>query len=196
MNFRKLHRKIAPIIFIPLALTALTGVLYRLGDSWFDINENVGELFLAIHQGSFLGKELRPMYVLLVGLGTIALIVTGFTMMKFMNKSRPNRPIKKVDFRLIHQWVAPIVFLPLAMSAVTGIIFRVGRAWFNMSKDTGEILLELHQGEYFGKYGESIYVILVGVGALALLVTGIEMTGIFRPRRTPKPEKSPNGEDS
>jgi DMSO/TMAO reductase YedYZ heme-binding membrane subunit len=190
MNFRKLHRKIAPIIFIPLALTALTGVLYRLGDSWFDIGENIGELFLAIHQGSYLGKELRPMYVLLVGLGTIALIVTGFTMMKLFNKSASNRPVKKVDFRQIHKWVAPIVFLPLAMSAVTGIIFRVGRAWFNMSKDTGEILLELHQGKYFGEYGESIYVILVGVGSLVLLVTGIEMTGIFRPRRTPKGEDS------
>jgi uncharacterized iron-regulated membrane protein len=190
MNFRKLHRKIAPIIFIPLALTALTGVLYQLGDSWFHIDENIGEQFLKIHQGAYLGKPLTPIYVLLVGLGTIALIVTGFTMIKFIKKSGSNRPIKKVDFRLIHKWVAPIVFLPLTMSAVTGIIFRVGSAWFKMSEESGEILLELHQGEYFGKYGASIYVILVGVGALVLLVTGIEMTGIFRPRRTPKGEDS------
>jgi uncharacterized iron-regulated membrane protein len=196
MNFRKLHRKIAPIIFIPLALTSLTGVLYWLGDSLFHIDPNIGEQFLTIHQGAYLGKPLTPIYVLLVGLGTIALIVTGFTMMKFMNKSGSNRPVKKVDFRQIHKWVAPIVFLPLTMSAVTGIIYRVGRTWFKMSPDAGEILLQLHKGEYFGKYGESIYVILVGVGALVLLVTGIEMTGIFRPRRTPKPEESPNGEDS
>lgn len=190
MNFRKLHRKIAPIIFIPLALTALTGVLYRVGDSFSAINEDVGEFFLDIHQGSFLGKELRPMYVLLVGLGTIAMIVTGFMMMKFLKKSRPNRPIKQVNFRLIHQWFAPIVFLPLTISSVTGIIFRIGRTWFKISDDSGEILLDLHQGAYFGKYGEIIYVILVGVGALILLVTGIEMTGIFRRRRLPQGEDS------
>ena len=34
MNFRKLHRKIAPILFLPLLLSALTGISYRIGRSW------------------------------------------------------------------------------------------------------------------------------------------------------------------
>lgn len=95
INFRKLHRQVAPIIFIPLLLTALTGVTYRLAQSWFGIEEDAAEIFMVIHQGSYLGKELRPFYVLLLALGVIGLIVTGLTMTKFFGRARPERPDRK-----------------------------------------------------------------------------------------------------
>jgi len=88
MNWRKIHRFIAPIIFLPILLTTLTGVTYRIGRSWFGMTKDVGEIFLSIHQGSFLGPQLRPFYVLLDGLGLIGLLVTGIIMMGFFRKPR------------------------------------------------------------------------------------------------------------
>ncbi|MEC4853385.1 MAG: PepSY domain-containing protein, partial [Jaaginema sp. PMC 1079.18] len=66
-NFRKLHRVLAPIVFIPLFLTATTGVLYRVGSSWFGTPPNFSHWMMYIHQGDFLGGQLRVVYVLLNG---------------------------------------------------------------------------------------------------------------------------------
>jgi len=187
-NFRKLHRQVAPIIFIPLLLSALTGVAYRLAESWFGIEGDAAEIFMVIHQGSYLGKELRPFYVLLLASGVIGLIVTGLTMTKFLGGAH-ERQGAKLDFRKVHRIAAPIVFLPLAVSTVTGVIYRVGRTWFKMPKEVGKVFLNIHQGEYFGEFLMPIYVLLVGCGAILLLVTGLNMTGIFRKSRQPKTEE-------
>ncbi|MDJ0707341.1 MAG: peptidase [Leptolyngbyaceae cyanobacterium MO_188.B28] len=77
---RKLHRKVAPIIFLPLFVTSLTGVGYRIARSWFGASDEVGEFLMYIHQGTFLGKDLRVFYVLLNGLGVIAMLMTGIFM--------------------------------------------------------------------------------------------------------------------
>ena len=71
LNFRKYHRKIAPILFIPLLLSAFTGISYRISRTWFGISDDFGESILALHEGKFLGKPLVPFYVLLVGLGLL-----------------------------------------------------------------------------------------------------------------------------
>jgi hypothetical protein len=92
INWRKLHRFIAPILFLPLFLTTITGVAYRLGRSWFNIPKGK-DFLLTIHQGGFLGDQLRPFYVLLNGLGLIGLMVTGMFMMGMFTK----RPRRQVD---------------------------------------------------------------------------------------------------
>lgn len=79
-DFRKLHRKIAPIVFLPLFVTAFTGVLYRVARSWFGVSDEIGEMIMFIHQGSYLGKDLRVFYVILNGLGLIAMVVSGIVM--------------------------------------------------------------------------------------------------------------------
>ena len=93
LNWRKIHRFIAPILFLPILLTTVTGVAYRLGRSWFKIPKGEGslaEILLNIHQGGFLGEQLRPYYVLLDGLGLIGLLITGMLMMGLFGK-RPRR---------------------------------------------------------------------------------------------------------
>jgi hypothetical protein len=93
LNWRKIHRFIAPILFLPILLTTVTGVAYRLGRSWFKIPKGEGSLaetLLSIHQGGFLGEQLRPYYVLLDGLGLVGLLVTGMFMMGLFGK-RPRR---------------------------------------------------------------------------------------------------------
>ncbi|MBL1211532.1 MAG: PepSY domain-containing protein [Geminocystis sp. GBBB08] len=89
-TLRKLHRKFAPIVFLPLFITAFTGVFYRVARSWFGASDEFGEMILFIHQGEFLGKDLRVFYVLLNGLGLIAMVATGIIMSGIF------RPRKKV----------------------------------------------------------------------------------------------------
>jgi hypothetical protein len=88
LNWRKLHRFIAPILFLPLLLTTITGVIYRVGRSWFGMSKELGKLFLDIHQGAFLGADLKTFYVLLDGLGLVALILTGMIMSGIFFKKR------------------------------------------------------------------------------------------------------------
>ncbi len=79
-QWRRLHRKIAPIVFLPLFVSAVTGILYRVGKSWLGLGDSFGEMMMFIHQGSYLGKQLRVIYVILNGLGLIAMVVSGITM--------------------------------------------------------------------------------------------------------------------
>jgi hypothetical protein len=178
INVRKLHRKTAPIILLPLLLTVLTGVIYRLGRSWFGMSADVGEIFMGLHEGKFLGKGLVPFYVLLVGLGLIGMIVTGLSILKFQRK--PSKAFPKTEVRGFHRFVAPLAFLPLLASAVTGIAYRLGRAWFGLSKEQGAVLLKIHQGAYLGSTLKPIYVLLLGVSLVSLLVTGFQMTSLLR----------------
>mgnify|MGYP006271205237 CR=1 FL=1 len=190
LSLRKLHRKIAPYIFVPLAITGVTGILFSLSINWLGMEEKTVKLLLDIHQGSYLGNQLRPIYILLLGLGLLGAIVSGVSMikLKFFGSDRPNRPNTNLDFRAIHRLLAPIFFLPLTVSALTGIAYRLGRSWLGMEKKQAEIFLEIHQGEYFGEFLKPIYVLLVGLGLIGMVVTGINMTGIFRKRRKPEPE--------
>ncbi len=50
--------------------------------------------------------------------------------------------------------------------------YRVGRAWFGMSRATGDLILGIHTGEWMGDLLSSIYIYLVGFSLLAALVTG------------------------
>ena len=87
-NLRKWHRLLAPIVFLPLFATAFTGVAYRVARTWFGAPDEVGELLLYVHQGTFLGKDLRVFYVLLNGLGMIAMLVSGIAMTGIFRSKR------------------------------------------------------------------------------------------------------------
>lgn len=180
-RFRKLHRTIAPILFLPLLMSAVTGIGYRLSKSWFGLSGEKADFFMMLHQGKYLGDQLKPIYVLLLGVGLLGLIASGVIMVGFLQGS-PGKPSVNPD-RRFHRTLAPIIFLPLILSATTGILYRLGKSWFGLSSDQAEIFMMIHQGEYFGDVGKPIYVLLVGAGLLAMLFTGIRMTGIFRRRR-------------
>ena len=185
MNFRKLHRQIAPILFLPLLLSALTGIVYRIGRSWFGFSDELGESIMTIHEGKFLGKPLVPFYVLLVGLGLLGIVITGLTMLGQRQRRKTGQDESqsaKFSFRLLHGFLAPIFFLPLLVSASTGISYRLGKAWFGLSAEQAEVFMDIHQGNYLGPALRPLYVLLVGLGLLAMLVTGIQMTGIFSRR--------------
>ncbi|MEB3342389.1 hypothetical protein [Okeania sp.] len=87
-KYRKWHRILAPMVFLPLFLTVITGIGYRLGKSWFGMSKEQAEIFMVIHQASYLGDDLKPIYVLLNGIGLIFMMVTGITMSGVFRKRR------------------------------------------------------------------------------------------------------------
>lgn len=188
LAFRKLHRKTALILFIPLLLSALTGIAYRIGRSWFGMSKDTAEIFMVIHQGEYLGTPLKPIYVLLVGLGLLGMVVTGLSMTRLLGNTRPKKTSPKIDFRTVHRLVAPIIFLPLVVSGITGIAYRITRSYLGWTKDQSEIFMVIHQGEYLGEFFKPIYVLLVGLGLLVMLVSGLNMIRLFKKRPAPNLE--------
>ncbi|MCL2923731.1 MAG: PepSY domain-containing protein [Trichodesmium sp. MAG_R04] len=85
----------------------------------------------------------------------------------------------KQKFRQLHKIVAPIVFLPLFVTVITGVAYRLGRNWFGLSKDQAHILMVIHEAEYLGNEIKPFYVLLTGIGLMWMLVTGIVMSGLF-----------------
>jgi uncharacterized iron-regulated membrane protein len=184
MNFRILHRKIAPFIFVPLLLSALSGVIYRVGKDWFGLPNEFGRFMMTIHEGRYLGQALSPVYVLLVALGLLGAIATGVSMLlKMRTQRRQSSPVTQ-NSRSLHRAIAPIFFLPLLVSASTGVIYRFGET-LGLPLEQTQLMLRLHQGSYLGQPLRVFYVLLLGLGLIGLLATGIQMTGIFRQRRIP-----------
>lgn len=87
--FRKYHRVLASIIFLPLILTTLTGMATTIGSEW---QWNLGiprRLLMAIHTGEIF--HLQAIYPMLNGLGTLGLLITGITMTGIFNR-KPQIP--------------------------------------------------------------------------------------------------------
>jgi hypothetical protein len=87
----------------------------------------------------------------------------------------------KRSFRKYHRFLAPILCLPLALTALTGMLITITDEWHWPLGFPQGLLLHLHTGELF--HLEKIYPILNGLGVIGLLITGMTMTSLF-PRRT------------
>ena len=170
MKARSLHRRLAPVIMLPLVLTVLSGMAFRVGRSWFGLSGDFGRWMMAVHEGRYLGEPLVPLYVLSVGLALLAMIGSGLSL------------LGRGKLRSWHARLAPLLVAPLLVSAITGISFRLGKAWFALPAPAARWLLQLHQGSYLGKDLRVFYVLLLGLGALALLGTGLGMTRVWRRR--------------
>ncbi len=88
-TLRKIHRQMAPIIFLPLGVTVLTGVSYNVAEEWFGLEGEKVQFLMQIHTGEFL--HLGKFYPFLNALGVIAMIITGIIMI--LPKKRPNNEI-------------------------------------------------------------------------------------------------------
>lgn len=88
---RNAHRTLAPIILIPFLITAISGICYRLGKSWFGLSRDQVHFLMVIHEGEYLGKFLEPIYVLLNGLGLLFMIGTGIVMLWSSLKPKPKQ---------------------------------------------------------------------------------------------------------
>ena len=80
--------------------------------------------------------------------------------------------MNKQLLRRLHLTIAPFVILPLLITVSTGVIYRISKDWFGLSRNQVHFLMVLHEGEYFGKTLEPVYVLLNGLGLLWMLFTG------------------------
>ncbi|WP_293136427.1 peptidase [Microcoleus sp. bin38.metabat.b11b12b14.051] len=84
--FRKYHRILALIIFLPITLTVLTGMAATIIKEW-PIDTGISARFLLkIHTGEIF--KLQAIYPILNGLGMIGLIVTGLSMSGLFGKRK------------------------------------------------------------------------------------------------------------
>ena len=174
----KFHRALAPWLALPLFVSLATGICYRLGRAWFHLDNSWGERLLNIHDGAWLGAPAALAYVLAIGSGLLALVFTG---RKMLFKSST---LKR--HRSTHRVFGYILLLPLAISAVTGMAFKVGEEWIGVPDDLLNVLLSLHEGAWLGKTFRPWYVLFVGLGLLGLIVSGLRVAGgrkddAFRP---------------
>jgi hypothetical protein len=177
MNFRLLHRRVAKVVLPLLAISAVTGLTFRIGRVWFGMSEETGAAVRSIHDAKILADWFSPFYVLVVGLGLLTLAGSGLTMVR-----RRNRAAQAP--RHWHRMGAVVLVLPLAASALTGIGFRLSQAWFGWTTEQAQWLLDIHQGTLlFGRDYRAYYVIFVGVGLLALITTGASMLNWYRARQ-------------
>jgi hypothetical protein len=81
-----------------------------------------------------------------------------------------------VRLRHVHAGLAPLALLPLLVTVGTGLSYRLLRDWGGWGRDQTHLLMVLHEGEWlnrwFGSNGETVYVLLNGVGLLWMLGTG------------------------
>ncbi|AFY92983.1 hypothetical protein [Chamaesiphon minutus] len=84
--FRKYHRGLASIIFIPLILTVVTGTIATIVTEW-QLNLGVSRsLLMEIHTGEIF--HLKAIYPVLNGVGTLGLLITGITMTGLFNRKK------------------------------------------------------------------------------------------------------------
>lgn len=78
---------------------------------------------------------------------------------------------KTFQLRQIHRAIAPILALPLLVTAITGSIYQIT----DLSGYEVKWLLELHKGNIGFVHLEAIYPFLNALGLIALLATGISI---------------------
>ena len=80
-----------------------------------------------------------------------------------------------LQLRRWHGRLAPLVLAPLLLTVITGMGYRLLRDWGGLSRDQAHLLMQLHEGEWLGDQGKTIYVLLNGLGLLWMLSTGALM---------------------
>ncbi len=102
--FRQFHRQLAPVVMLPFLVTAMTGVAHRLGKSWLGLSKQQVHFLMVIHEGEYLGKALKPFYVLLNGLGLLVILITGGLM--WFETIRRSPGFKQLKARFSSQSIA------------------------------------------------------------------------------------------
>lgn len=172
---RRLHRKLSPFLFALVAVSAITGFTYRAGKKWFGMDGQTGQAVMEWHTGEWLGEAASPFYVLLAGAAMLFLLTTGAMLLFQKSGSSP--------LRHWHRILGIVLILPLAATALTGVLYKTGQAWFGISEETADLLMTIHEGGWLGKGPKVYYSVMMGCGLLALGVLGIAL----RRKRHPKP---------
>ena len=165
-SFRVLYRQLIPILCCCLLLTALTGIILGLSDRLIDLPDIVIKILTMIHQGAILGGKFAPIYVLLMGLGVFVLelktVIEGGYSLLFQQA----QPIMVNVYRVI----ALILVIPLTLCVETGVAYRLGTDWFEISNEQTNFFLSIHGGSSLGTLLSIFYLLAVGLALITLSI--------------------------
>ena len=80
-RLRRWHRRVAPLVLLPLMTTVITGLSYRVARDWFGVSRDSAHWLMSLHEGEWLGQQLEPVVVVLNALGVLWMLITGGGMM-------------------------------------------------------------------------------------------------------------------
>jgi hypothetical protein len=169
MKFRSLHRKISIWLALPLLVSAMTGVAYRIGRSWFGMSSHTGGEILSIHSWDWLGKAGSMTVIWVVGCGLLFLCWSAAQMLWGSGRRVFQSPQKN---RLWHRLIGAFLLIPLAASAISGIAYRTGEV-FDISEDTLDLLMSIHEGDWLGKEIKPFYILVLGLGLALIIISGL-----------------------
>jgi hypothetical protein len=89
-KMRLWHRLVGAFFLLPLAASAISGIAYRTGEAC-DMSEDMLDFLLSIHEGDWLGKDIKPFYISVLGFGLVLATVSGVMLFFRKNKSLPRK---------------------------------------------------------------------------------------------------------
>ena len=171
LKLRPIHRKVAIALALPLILSAITGITYRAGRSWFGMSSNTAGDILSIHSWEWLGKAGSLVAIWLVGCGLVFLCVSAGQMLWESRRRMLQSPQK---IRLGHRILGAILLLPLVASAITGIAYRTGEVC-DLPEEMLDLLMSIHQGGWLGRNIKPYYSLVLGLGLLTMTASGARL---------------------
>ncbi|MEO0014527.1 MAG: hypothetical protein RLZZ535_2916 [Cyanobacteriota bacterium] len=168
--FRKLNLQIAPILLFPLLITSLTGIILGLGNRLGILPTIVINALLIIHQGRFLGEKLTPYYVLLLGLGVLIIGLNILIKVRDILISKRTEPVTVNIYKII----ALVLLFPLGVCVETGVAYRLGTDWFDMTSQQTAIFWSMHTGTPLTMVLGISYTLATGFGLILLSIIGVE----------------------
>ena len=179
----KIYRQFIPLLFLPLIATALTGIVYGIGDRFLTLPNIVVDILIFIHKGQFLGIKLVPIYVLLMGLGTFLICLVTLIDSGDNSSEAPSSSFLSGVF---YRPLVLILIIPLALCVETGVAYQLGKDWFGMSEQKTASFLSIHGGSSLGTFLGSLYTIITGFSLIALAIVGYRMVATSAIQRRQK----------
>ncbi|HEY9645213.1 MAG TPA: peptidase [Chroococcidiopsis sp.] len=85
------------------------------------------------------------------------------------------------NFRRYHRALGIIACLPLVLIVLSGLGYTILDEWLDV-EGMGSLMLKIHTLDFLGL--GKIYPVVAGLGLVGLLVTGMDLTGLFRRKRS------------
>jgi hypothetical protein len=79
-------------------------------------------------------------------------------------------------FRKYHRWIGIILSVPLLTTVLSGMGYTIADEWLHQ-KSIGSFLMSVHTFKIF--HLDKIFPIMIGIGLMGLLITGLDMMGLF-----------------
>ncbi len=168
--FRKLNLQIAPILLFPLLITALTGIILGLGNRLGILPTVVIDALLVIHQGKFLGEKITPYYVLFLGLGVLIIGLNILIKVRNILISKRTQALAVNIYKIL----ALMVVFPLGVCVETGVAYRLGTDWLDLTTQQTAIFLSLHTGTPLTTILGISYTLVTGFSLILLSIIGVE----------------------